>query len=272
MLAARTHAMAKIGPKDGEVHEVQLLADEAGGLLYETGIATITFYKGDFAAASSAVRAQFGAVVEANPWLCGRLVSWKDAAGKAGVRLRHPTVCSEEQVSAMFASRPLAGGVAGWRRRWHSLSDFLHRDVRAEQRRLVHVPEAAVTDLRPLTLGRQIRRVEARVPPQAGHLFRASLARGVKFRVRPIRRRSPSAMIPGPHAGRYAAILARRASRVSWASPVPPRRRDGGVPAPVALFFALTYSWFGIKMEVSKTLFGNFFGNPRALTHTSAEV
>lgn len=113
MLAARTHAMAKIGPKDGEVHEVQLLADEAGGLLYETGIATITFYKGDFAAASSAVRAQFGAVVEANPWLCGRLVSGKDAAGKAGVRLRHPTVCSEEQVSAMFASRPLAGGVAG---------------------------------------------------------------------------------------------------------------------------------------------------------------
>ena len=158
----------------------------------------------------------------------------------------------------------LAGGVAGGRRRRHSLSDFLHRDVRAEQRRLVHVPEAAVTDLRPLTLGRQIRRVEARVPPQAGHLFRASLARGIKFRVRPIGRRSPWAMIPGPHAGRYAARLARRASRVSWASPVPPRRRDGGVPAPVALFFALTYSWFGIKMEVSKTLFGNF-GNPLQL-------
>jgi len=154
----------------------------------------------------------------------------------------------------------LAGGVAGGRRRRHSLSDFLHRDVRAEQRRLVHVPEAAVTDLRPLTLGRQIRRVEARVPPQAGHLFRASL----KFRVRPIGRRSPWAMIPGPHAGRYAARLARRASRVSWASRLPPRRRDGGVPAPVALFFALTYSWFGIKMEVSKTLFGNF-GNPLQL-------
>ena len=181
---------------------------------------------------------------------------------------RHHGRCRSTRTSRNREARAAPGG----RRRRHSLSDFLHRDVRAEQRRLVHVPEAAVTDLRPLTLGRQIRRVEARVPPQAGHLFRASLARGVKFRVRPIRRRSPSAMIPGPHAGRYAARLARRASRVSWASPVPPRRRDGGVPAPVALFFALTYSWFGIKMEVSKTLFGNFFGNPRALTHTSAEV
>jgi len=65
--------------------DVQLLKDEEGGLMMETGISTISFYTGDFKAAVAALRAQFELVVASNPWLAGRLVR-----AKAGVRLRVP--------------------------------------------------------------------------------------------------------------------------------------------------------------------------------------
>ena len=56
-----------------EVVDVDLLQGEAGGLLMEEGITTLTFYKGGFKAAAEALREQFAQVMKANPWLAGKL-------------------------------------------------------------------------------------------------------------------------------------------------------------------------------------------------------
>ena len=80
-------------------NDVPLLKDEVGGLMYEEGIATISFYKGDFQKASDALRAQLAAVVAANPWLVGRLVK-----SKAGVVMRHPVKPSDQHVGSIFVS------------------------------------------------------------------------------------------------------------------------------------------------------------------------
>eukprot|EP00518_Triparma_eleuthera_P005951 CAMPEP_0182482392 /NCGR_PEP_ID=MMETSP1319-20130603/39194_1 /TAXON_ID=172717 /ORGANISM="Bolidomonas pacifica, Strain RCC208" /LENGTH=56 /DNA_ID=CAMNT_0024684105 /DNA_START=46 /DNA_END=212 /DNA_ORIENTATION=+ len=50
-----------------EANEVPLLKDETGGLMWEEGIATISFYKGDFQKACDTLRAQLTTVVAANP-------------------------------------------------------------------------------------------------------------------------------------------------------------------------------------------------------------
>ena len=54
--------------------DIPLLKDEAGGLMMEEGIASITFFKGSYQPASEALLAQLSAVVALNPWLAGRLV------------------------------------------------------------------------------------------------------------------------------------------------------------------------------------------------------
>lgn len=90
--------MSKVSPADGEV-DVQLLKDEGGGLMREEGIATITFYKGDFKAAVEALRAQYALVVAANPWLAGCLVKTK-----GGVCLRHPMKPSATEIDALFTA------------------------------------------------------------------------------------------------------------------------------------------------------------------------
>lgn len=89
--------MATVAP-DGE-QDVQLLKDEEGGLMRETGITTVSFYKGDFKAAVEAVRAQLALVVASNAWLAGRLVKTK-----AGVRLRHPASPSATHIDALFTA------------------------------------------------------------------------------------------------------------------------------------------------------------------------
>jgi hypothetical protein len=89
--------MAKVAP-DGE-QDVQLLKDEEGGLMRETGITTISFYKGGFAPAVEAVRAQFALVVASNAWLAGRLVKTKE-----GVRLRYPASPSATSIDALFTA------------------------------------------------------------------------------------------------------------------------------------------------------------------------
>jgi len=84
-----------------DVSDIKLLQDEAGGLMMESGISTITFYKGDFAKASAALRVQFGLVVQANPWLTGKLVTDKRAGGTF---LRHPTSCNDDHINEIFSS------------------------------------------------------------------------------------------------------------------------------------------------------------------------
>ena len=84
-----------------DTNDIELLRDEAGGLLYETGIATITFFRGDIVAASQALRAQFDKVARLNPWLAGRLV--RDKASKGKLVLRHPVAPTEAHIDAGFA-------------------------------------------------------------------------------------------------------------------------------------------------------------------------
>ena len=90
-------SMAKV--EGEEVEYIQLLKDEGGGLLYEEGIATISFYKGDFKKAVDALRIQFRAVITANPWLAGQLVT-RD--GK--VTIRHSSIPSVEEIDKLFTS------------------------------------------------------------------------------------------------------------------------------------------------------------------------
>ena len=84
-----------------DVTDIELMRDEAGGLLYEAGIATVTFFRGDIVAASAALRAQFDAVARSNPWLTGRLVRGKTSRGK--LVLQHPGKPTQEVVEAVFA-------------------------------------------------------------------------------------------------------------------------------------------------------------------------
>lgn len=67
--------------------------------MMEEGIATISFFKGDFAPAKEALRSQLALVVASNPWLCGRLVKTK-----AGVRLRHPAEPSATEIDSLFTA------------------------------------------------------------------------------------------------------------------------------------------------------------------------
>ena len=97
--------MAQVAP-DGQ-QEVELLKDEVGGLMWETGITTITFYTGDFSAAASALRAQFDLVVASNPWLVGRL-----AKGKAGIRLLHPAEPGAAHIEPLFRATRAAETLA----------------------------------------------------------------------------------------------------------------------------------------------------------------
>ena len=90
---------SKVTPIVSEMNDVSLLKDEKGGLMMEYGISTISYFKGDYAAAASALRAQLQLVATANPWLCGRLVKAKD-----GTTLQHPTVPSPEDIDAIFSS------------------------------------------------------------------------------------------------------------------------------------------------------------------------
>ena len=94
--------MASVGPAG--VVDVELLRDEAGGLLYESGIATVSFYDGDGTAAAAAVREQAARVVAANPWLAGRLVRTRGT-----VALRHPEAPSAADVDALLEGAPAAG-------------------------------------------------------------------------------------------------------------------------------------------------------------------
>uniref|UniRef100_A0A7S1XW13 Condensation domain-containing protein n=1 Tax=Phaeomonas parva TaxID=124430 RepID=A0A7S1XW13_9STRA len=98
---------APVAPDD--VVDVALLKDEGGGLLYEEGITTITFYRGDFGSAKDALRAQLGVVVAANPWLTGRLVK-----SKTGVSLRHSPSPSVDSVDAIFDAEQGLGVDLDW--------------------------------------------------------------------------------------------------------------------------------------------------------------
>jgi hypothetical protein len=85
-----------------EFFDLELMKDEVFeyGLAMEPGIATITYYNGgDYKAVGAALHAQLTLIVNANPWLSGRLV--KNKEGK--VVLRHPVKPTENDINCLFA-------------------------------------------------------------------------------------------------------------------------------------------------------------------------
>ena len=92
--------MTEIAPT---VENVELMKDEGGGLMMESGISTLSFYKGDstgFQKATTSLREQFVKVVGANPWLAGRLVTNKD---KGCVNLSYPAEPSNDDIDTLFS-------------------------------------------------------------------------------------------------------------------------------------------------------------------------
>ena len=98
---SKVHASDNNGCSEGVV-DVELLKDERGGLMWEEGITTITYYTAStenaFVQASEALQAQFALVAESNPWILGRLVKVK---GK-GVCLQHPAKPSSKDIEPVF--------------------------------------------------------------------------------------------------------------------------------------------------------------------------
>jgi len=75
--------------------------------MLEEGIATISFYKGDFKTVAETLHTQFALVVASNPWLAGRLVKTK-----AGVRLRYPISPSATDINSLFTATSAEDNVA----------------------------------------------------------------------------------------------------------------------------------------------------------------
>jgi len=92
--------MAQVSSAD--TIDLTLLTDEAGGLMQEEGIATITFYTGNEGGAGDAhlaIRDRLSLTVAANPWLAGRLVKRKDD-GK--IVLRYPKTPTEDNIHDLY--------------------------------------------------------------------------------------------------------------------------------------------------------------------------
>ena len=70
--------MAKVDPQYDQF--VELLEMEGGAYMYVDGVTTITFFNGD--TPLDQVKDRLVKVVQASPWLCGKLVKAKGRGGK----------------------------------------------------------------------------------------------------------------------------------------------------------------------------------------------
>ncbi|MBC9915289.1 hypothetical protein [Chitinophaga varians] len=84
---------------------IPLLDEESSTIIKgENGITTITFYKGDSVAATTALRARLKEIAQANPWLAGRVV--KNRQHK-NLQLAYPIdPLSEEMIGRIFFDNP----------------------------------------------------------------------------------------------------------------------------------------------------------------------
>lgn len=136
--------MAQVAAAD--MRDITLLKDEAGGLMMEEGIASITFYKGEFQPAVEALRAQFALAVASNPWMAGRLVK-----GKAGTCLRHPPTPSPTDIDALFTATA-AGDEAAFKLSPFSPYIKTCTDMYASKKVIVGSGRASVGKDAPVTL------------------------------------------------------------------------------------------------------------------------
>jgi hypothetical protein len=83
-------------PVEKEVIVPLLSIESSKTLMHEPGVTSITFYRGDLAKVSAYIRARFKEIVDANPWLAGRLVRNKD---HKNVQLVHPQAPISDDVN-----------------------------------------------------------------------------------------------------------------------------------------------------------------------------
>ncbi len=91
-------------PVEEEVIVPLLAMESSKGLMEEPGVTSITCYRGDLTKATVYIRARVKAIVDANPWLAGRLV--RDKQHK-NVQLVHPqTPVSDDLIERLFHPNP----------------------------------------------------------------------------------------------------------------------------------------------------------------------
>ncbi len=117
---------------------VPLLALESStAIMEESGVTSITFYRGDMDSAAAYIRTRFKAVVDANPWLAGRLV--RDKSNR-NVQLVYPqTPVSDEVIDQLFYRDPPQLRI-GSDMRYDDLSKAVSSAVLDKGRKLVNKP------------------------------------------------------------------------------------------------------------------------------------
>lgn len=109
-----------IAPHEKEVVVPLLAIESSKALMEESGVTAVTFYRGDMANASAYIRTRFKAIVDANPWLAGRLVRDKQLKN---VQLVHPqTPVSEDVINQLFHPNP--SGLQVGSEIWLSISEI----------------------------------------------------------------------------------------------------------------------------------------------------
>ncbi len=118
---------------------VPLLPIESSkALMEEPGVTSITFYRGDMARAIAYVRARFREIVDANPWLAGRLV--RDKQNK-NVQLVHPqTPVPDDVIDRLFHPNPSQLRI-GSEMRYEELSKATKSAVLNKGRKLINKPD-----------------------------------------------------------------------------------------------------------------------------------
>jgi hypothetical protein len=87
-----------------EVTVPLLQIESSMALLEESGITSITFYSGDLAHTTAYIRARFKEIVDANPWLAGRVIRNKQ---HKNLQLVHPeTPVSDAVIDRLFHPNP----------------------------------------------------------------------------------------------------------------------------------------------------------------------
>ena len=127
-----------IAPHEKEVVVPLLAIESSKALMEESGVTAVTFYRGDMANASAYIRTRFKAIVDANPWLAGRLVRDKQLKN---VQLVHPqTPVSEDVINQLFHPNP-SGLQVGSEMRYEELCKAVKSAVVKKGRQLINKPE-----------------------------------------------------------------------------------------------------------------------------------
>lgn len=125
-------------PGEREVIVPLLAMESSKSLMEEPGITSITFYRGDLAKVTAYIRTRVKAIVDANPWLAGRLV--RDKQHK-NMQLVHPqTPVSDDVIGRLFHPNPSQLRI-GSEMRYEELSKAAKSAVVKKGSKLINKPD-----------------------------------------------------------------------------------------------------------------------------------